>query len=60
MVTTLSGPTSIRVLRQKQGDTVNAEGYTNNWWGKLRDQNGFISNICIDNPAYQLPGVSVC
>lgn len=60
VVTTLSGPTSVRVLCQKQGDTVNAEGYTNNWWSKLRDQNGFVSNIYIDNPAYQLPGVPTC
>ncbi|GGZ70381.1 hypothetical protein GCM10010389_04740 [Streptomyces echinoruber] len=60
VVTPLSGPTSVRVLCQKQGDTVNAEGYTNNWWSKLRDQNGFISNIYIDNPAAQLPGVPVC
>ncbi|MGW2893942.1 peptidoglycan DD-metalloendopeptidase family protein [Streptomyces sp. NPDC001212] len=60
VVTTLSGPTSVRVLCQKQGDTVNAEGYTNNWWSKLRDQNGFISNIYIDHPAAQLPGVPLC
>ncbi|MGW5306301.1 peptidoglycan DD-metalloendopeptidase family protein [Streptomyces griseoluteus] len=60
VVTTLAGPTSVRVLCQKQGDTVNAEGYTNNWWSKLRDQNGFISNIYIDNPAAQLPGVPLC
>ncbi|GED83273.1 hypothetical protein TNCT6_03580 [Streptomyces sp. 6-11-2] len=52
--------TSVRVLCQKQGDTVNAEGYTNNWWSKLRDQNGFISNIYIDHPAAQLPGVPLC
>jgi hypothetical protein len=39
---------------------VNAEGYTNNWWSKLRDQGGFITNIYIDHPAAQLPGVPVC
>ncbi|MFE5393199.1 peptidoglycan DD-metalloendopeptidase family protein [Streptomyces sp. NPDC056568] len=60
VVTTLAGPTSVRVLCQKQGDTVNAEGYTNNWWSKLRDQNGFISNIYVDHPAAQLPGVPLC
>ncbi|MCC3655526.1 M23 family metallopeptidase [Streptomyces sp. S07_1.15] len=60
VVTVLSGPTSVRVLCQKQGDTVNAEGYTNNWWSKLRDQGGFISNIYIDHPASKLPGVPVC
>jgi len=60
VVTTLAGPTSVWVLCQKQGDTVNAEGYTNNWWSKLRDQNGFISNIYIDDPNAQLPGVPTC
>ena len=60
VVTTLAGPTSVWVLCQKQGDTVNAEGYTNNWWSKLRDQNGFISNIYIDDPNAQLPGVPIC
>ncbi|MFG3345681.1 peptidoglycan DD-metalloendopeptidase family protein [Streptomyces sp. NPDC048018] len=60
VVTTLGGPTAVWVLCQKQGDTVNAEGYTNNWWSRLRDQNGFISNIYIDHPSAQLPGVPLC
>ncbi len=60
VVTTLAGPTSVWVSCQKQGDTVTAEGYTNNWWSKLRDQGGFITNIYIDHPAAQLPGVPVC
>ncbi|MGK5496690.1 M23 family metallopeptidase [Streptomyces sp. URMC 125] len=60
VVTTLAGPTAVTVVCQKQGDTVSAEGYTNNWWSKLRDQGGFISNIYIDHPAAQLPGVPVC
>ncbi|MEE1752172.1 M23 family metallopeptidase [Streptomyces sp. SP18CS02] len=60
VVTTLSGPTAVRVLCQKQGDTVNAEGHSNNWWSRLRDQNGFISNIYIDHPDAQLPGVPNC
>ncbi|RZD86444.1 peptidoglycan DD-metalloendopeptidase family protein [Streptomyces albidoflavus] len=60
VVTTLAGPTAVRVVCQKQGDTVNAEGYTNNWWSKLRDQNGFISNIYISHPDAKLPGVPNC
>ncbi|MBO4205146.1 peptidoglycan DD-metalloendopeptidase family protein [Micromonospora echinofusca] len=59
-VTTLAGPTLVHVLCQKQGDWVTADGYTNNWWSRLRDQNGFITNIYIDHPAAQLPGVPVC
>jgi hypothetical protein len=60
VVTTLPGPTAVYVDCQKQGDTVHAEGYTNNWWAHLRDQRGFISNIYIDHPAAQLPGVPIC
>lgn len=60
IVTTLPGPTQVYVECQKQGDTVTAEGYTNNWWSKLRDQGGFVSNIYIDHPDPQLPGVPTC
>jgi len=60
VVTTLAGPTSVFVMCQKQGDTVNAEGYTNNWWSKLRDQGGFISNIYINHPDAKLPNVPEC
>jgi murein DD-endopeptidase MepM/ murein hydrolase activator NlpD len=59
-VARFAGPTRVFVLCQKQGDTVNAEGYTNNWWAKLRDQGGFMTNIYIDDPASFLPGVPVC
>jgi hypothetical protein len=60
VVTRLGGPTQVFILCQKQGDTVRAEGFVNDWWSKLRDQGGFVSNIYIDHPAYQLPGVPVC
>ncbi|BCL17404.1 hypothetical protein GCM10017556_51430 [Micromonospora sagamiensis] len=60
VVATLAGPTLVYVLCQKQGDTVTADGYTNNWWARLRDQNGYMTNIYIDHPAAQLPGVPVC
>jgi len=60
VVATLGGPTSVRVVCQKQGDTVTAEGYTNNWWAKLHSPSGFISNIYIDHPSAVLPGVPVC
>ncbi|MGH9244813.1 MAG: M23 family metallopeptidase [Acidimicrobiales bacterium] len=60
VVTALGGPTAVHVLCQKRGDTVVAEGYTNDWWSRLRDQGGFMSNIYIAHPAYQLPGVPTC
>lgn len=60
VVTTLAGPTLVYVLCQKQGETVTADGYTNNWWSRLRDQNGYMTNIYIDHPSAQLPGVPLC
>ncbi|MEU4289238.1 hypothetical protein AB0E63_13545 [Kribbella sp. NPDC026596] len=36
----LPGPTQVFVTCQVQGDPVTAEGTTNNWWSKLRDQGG--------------------
>ena len=60
VVATLPGPTYVRVICQKQGDWVNAEGYSNNWWSKLASPAGFITNIYIDHPASQLPGVPLC
>ena len=60
VVTTIAGPTRVFVECQKQGDTVTVDGYTNNWWSKLRDQGGFITNIYIDHPAQQLPDVPLC
>jgi hypothetical protein len=60
IITELPGPTQVFVTCQKQGDTVNAEGTTNNWWAKLRDQGGYMSNIYISDPNPKLPGVPVC
>lgn len=60
VVGTLTGPTLISVLCQKQGDSVTDEGYTNDWWSKLSDPSGYISNIYIDDPAAKLPGVPDC
>ncbi|WP_432938046.1 hypothetical protein ACQPXM_26375 [Kribbella sp. CA-253562] len=60
IVATLPGPTQVFVQCQKQGDTVTAEGHTNNWWSRLRDQGGYISNIYIDHPDAQLPGIPNC
>lgn len=60
VVGTLGGPTYVKVICQKQGDTVHAEGYTNNWWAKLESPSGFMTNIYIDHPAAVLPGVPTC
>lgn len=60
VVATLSGPTRVRVLCQKRGDMVHAEGYSNDWWSKLDSPRGFMTNIYIDHPSAQLPGVPIC
>ncbi len=60
IVGSLAGPTRVRVICQKQGDTVTAEGYTNNWWARLESPAGFMTNIYIDHPAAILPGVPTC
>lgn len=60
VVTTLPGPTQVFVVCQKRGDTVTAEGVTHNWWSKLRDQGGYMTNIYINHPSAQLPGVPIC
>ena len=60
VVTTLPGPTSVLVECQKQGDVVEDEGYTNDWWSKLKDQDGYLSNIYIADPAAKLPNVPEC
>ncbi|WP_233712034.1 N-acetylmuramoyl-L-alanine amidase [Kribbella turkmenica] len=60
VVTSLPGPTQVWVECQVQGDPVTAEGTTNNWWSKLRDQGGYMTNIYIDHPDPKLPGVPEC
>jgi hypothetical protein len=60
IITELPGPTQVFVTCQVQGDTVTAEGTTNNWWAKLRDQGGYMTNIYIQDPNAKLPGVPVC
>ncbi|HEY6739475.1 MAG TPA: M23 family metallopeptidase [Actinopolymorphaceae bacterium] len=60
VVTTIPSPRLVYVLCQVEGDVVNAEGYTNAWWSKLRDENGYMTNIYIDDPAAKLPGVPEC
>ncbi|MGW1346416.1 N-acetylmuramoyl-L-alanine amidase [Kribbella sp. NPDC002412] len=60
IVTTLPGPTQVFVECQVKGDPVTAEGTTNDWWAKLRDQGGYMTNIYIDHPDPKLPGVPEC
>ncbi|MFB6724514.1 N-acetylmuramoyl-L-alanine amidase [Kribbella sp. NPDC056345] len=60
ILTELPGPTQVFVTCQTQGDTVNAEGKTNNWWAKLRDQGGYMTNVYIAAANPKLPGIADC
>lgn len=57
VVTTLSGPTTVKVDFQVHGESVTAEGHTNDGWAHLPELGGFISNIYIDVDEAWLPGV---
>jgi hypothetical protein len=56
----LPGPTAVDVLCQAHGETVTAEGYTNDAWSYLPKYKAWISNIYINDPAAWLPGVPNC
>ncbi|WP_105969506.1 M23 family metallopeptidase [Streptomyces geranii] len=60
VVRTLTGPTPVYVECQKRGDSVTAEGYTNDAWSYIPALGGYITNIYIDHPAAWLPGVREC
>lgn len=59
-VTQIASPSSVFIDCQTQGQSVVAEGYTNDWWSHLRDHGGYISNIYINDPAPKLPGIPNC
>lgn len=58
-VAVLPGPTTVRVQCQTHGESVTAEGYTNDAWSYLPDYRGWISNIYLQGPAW-LPDVPAC
>ena len=60
VVSSLSGPTNVRVLCQKEGQNVEYDGYSGTWWSKLKGKGGYISNIFIDHADHKLPNVPTC
>jgi hypothetical protein len=60
VVRTLTGPTAVYVQCQTRGDSVTAEGYTNDAWSYIPALGGYITNIYIDHPDAWLPGVNQC
>ncbi|MGJ5893868.1 cutinase family protein [Streptomyces niveiscabiei] len=59
VVVTFDGPTAIKVKCQQHGESVTAEGYTNDAWSYLPDYGGWVSNIYVQGPAW-LDGVPSC
>ncbi|GAA2127542.1 hypothetical protein [Streptomyces synnematoformans] len=60
VLTTLPGPTQVRVQCQERGETVSYAGHTNDAWSYLPDYGGYISNIFVDVSDAWLPGVPEC
>ncbi|MFW6692327.1 hypothetical protein [Streptomyces sp. MAR4 CNX-425] len=60
VLTTLPGPTQVRVECQERGESVTYNGYTNDAWSYLPDYGGYISNIFVDVADAWLPGVPEC
>ncbi|GAA1252221.1 hypothetical protein [Streptomyces javensis] len=58
-MTTLQGPSQVRVQCQVHAERVTAEGYTNDAWSHLSDRRGWISNIYLKGGAWQ-DGVPLC
>ncbi|MEU3842759.1 NlpC/P60 family protein [Streptomyces sp. NPDC028635] len=59
VVTTLAGPTTVAVVCQKHAESVTADGYTNDAWSLLGDQQGWISNIYLVGPDWD-PSLPTC
>lgn len=60
VVGTIPAGADVRVSCQIQGQEVVVDPYRNNWWAYLPDYGGYMTNIYIDYPANQLPGVPNC
>ncbi|QNP74210.1 C40 family peptidase [Streptomyces roseirectus] len=59
VVAVLDGPTQVKVNCQQRGDSITAEGTTNDWWSYLPEYRGWITNIYLQGPAV-LPDVPEC
>lgn len=56
----LPSPTYVKVVCQKQGDRIDADGYSSDWWSKLEYPAGYMTSIYIDHDAAKLPGIPMC
>ncbi|MBD0738650.1 hypothetical protein BGM09_35505 [Streptomyces sp. CBMA29] len=60
VLTSLPSGVETLVSCQKQGDTVSAPPYTNDWWAYLPQYGGYMTNIYLNSPDNKLPGVPDC
>ncbi|MGW7056298.1 hypothetical protein [Streptomyces sp. NPDC054887] len=59
-LTTLPAGVEVLVSCQKQGQSVSVPPYTNSWWAYLPQYGGYMTNIYVQSPGNELPGVRVC
>ncbi|TDU83455.1 putative chitinase [Kribbella voronezhensis] len=60
VVRTLSGPTSIDVDCQKEGDLVTVSGGSSKWWAHIPAFGGYVTVAYVAIPEDKLPGVPEC
>ncbi|TCC28477.1 glycoside hydrolase family 19 protein [Kribbella sindirgiensis] len=60
VVGTLSGPTSIDVDCQKNGDLVSNSDGTSSWWAHVPALGGYVTVVYVAVPEDKLPGVPEC
>jgi hypothetical protein len=59
-ITTLPAGVEVLVGCQKRGEQVSQPPYVNDWWARLPQYGGYMTNIYVSTPENQVPGVPVC
>nr|WP_097274035.1 SH3 domain-containing protein [Streptomyces sp. TLI_55] len=59
-ITTLPAGVEVLVGCQKRGEQVSQPPYVNDWWARLPQYGGYMTNIYLSTPENQVPGVPVC
>nr|WP_254712027.1 SH3 domain-containing protein [Streptomyces sp. TRM64462] len=59
-VTTLPAGAEVLVDCQKRGERLSVPPYVNDWWARLPQYGGYMTNIYLRSPDNQVPGVPVC
>ncbi|MFE6488405.1 hypothetical protein ACFVGN_36485 [Streptomyces sp. NPDC057757] len=59
-LTRLPAGVEVLIRCEKQGQRVEVPPYVNDWWAYLPLYGGYITNIYVQSPDNQLPGVPLC